>query len=233
MKMDEKINSDYDSKTGKVVVCKRFPLKKEQYEAIQSIDNNFGKLYFFNTIGIEDGEVKSLDLSDRLYNLAQEPIPLNPSIGKLTSLEFLNLRNNFLKDLPKEIGNLKNLKKLNLDNNKLKELPEEIGYLNSLEGLYLKENELKYLPESMKNLILLRELYLDFNNLKEFPDEIINNLKALEQLSLRFNHLTTLPESIINLENLKFLDVNRGNQLDKKSRKILRKLVRKNVYVRY
>jgi len=229
--MEEKINSDYYSKTGEVVVCKRFPLKKEQYEAIQSINNNFGDLYFFNDIKIEDGEIKSLDLSNRLCNLAQEPIPLNPSIGKLTSLEFLKLSGNSLRNLPKEIGNLKNLKKLELNYNKLENLPEEIGNLNSLEYLSLEINEIEYLPKSMKNLTSLQELHLSFNKLREIPDEIVNNLKELKEISFWFNYLTTLPESLINLENLSRVNIRRDRTLDKKAYEILKKLQDKDVKI--
>ena len=45
-----------------------------------------------------------------------------PEIGKLKTLQCLNVDSNFLTILPKTIGELKNLKKLQMSNNELQEI---------------------------------------------------------------------------------------------------------------
>ena len=47
-----------------------------------------------------------------------------PGIGKVLSLEKLNVCNNFLKNLPPAIGQLKSLTSLHLANNQLSILPQ-------------------------------------------------------------------------------------------------------------
>ena len=115
-----------------------------------------------------------------LYNCGLKILP--DSIGKLTSLKYLDLERNNLTSLPESIGNLKNLETLRLTDNRLKSIPESIGNLTSLRKLILKSNQLTSLPES------------------------IGKLEKLMLLVLTDNNINHMPESAFKLPSLKFID---------------------------
>ena len=138
-------------------------------------------------------------------------ITIPESIGNLTSLRYLSFRSNRLETIPESIGNLKFLKILHLENNPLKSIPESIGNLKSLKELYLSGTKLTMLPESIGNLSSLRYLSLGNNQLTTLP-ESIGNLSSLRTLLLGKNRLEVLPETIGNLKSLKVLYLG-GNNL--------------------
>lgn len=110
-------------------------------------------------------ELQYLNLSDN--RLAQLP----KEIGCLTQLEILDLYNNQLTEAPESlaaISSLKSLKALGLNRNQLKELPEVIISLTQLQMLDLNSNKLKELPKSLASLSQLNRIYLDYNPLN--PD---------------------------------------------------------------
>jgi hypothetical protein len=88
---------------------------------------------------------------------------LHPAIGWLEQLEYLDLSNHFITDLPPQIGRLKNLRALRVNNNQLRSLPAEIGRLRYLEQLELSVNQLKDFPEEIGQLERLDRLQLDYN----------------------------------------------------------------------
>ena len=65
----------------------------------------------------------------------------------IVNAKILDLRQLYLKELPKEIGNLINLQELILSYNYLSDLPEEISKLENLENLYIGSNKLKEIPK--------------------------------------------------------------------------------------
>lgn len=67
----------------------------------------------------------------------------------VASLEWVDLRNNRLCEIPKNIGEHKNLKTLLLGRNQLTFLPAEIGLLKTLTGLNLSDNLLEEPPQSV------------------------------------------------------------------------------------
>lgn len=123
---------------------------------------------------------------------------LPESIGNLTSLRTLFLRNHHLITIPESIGNLTSLEYLSFRSNKLETIPESIGNLKFLKYLVLGNNPLKSIPESIGKLSLLMELYLPGTKLTMLP-KWIGNLSSLKYLNLENNQLTTLPVSIGNL----------------------------------
>ena len=131
---------------------------------------------------------------------------LPESIGKLSSLQTLDLSWNNLTTLPESIGNLKSLAYLVLEANKLTTLPDSIGQLSSLKELNLSNNQLSILPESLTKLKLLQVLNLEENQLTSLP-ELITKLESLQELNLGYNQFTTLPESIGNLKSLQKLSL--------------------------
>ena len=148
---------------------------------------------------------------------------LPPEIGKLQSLDHLNLNNlnkkpwygrrnesDQLTTLPPEIGNLKSLTVLDLNFlQKLKALPPEIGKLQRLTKLLLNyDASLKTLPSEIGNLANLNHLDLFMCwEITSLPPEI-RNLKALTKLNLRCcGSLEVIPSEVFELRNLTFLSL--------------------------
>uniref|UniRef100_UPI002636BAF0 leucine-rich repeat domain-containing protein n=1 Tax=uncultured Psychrobacter sp. TaxID=259303 RepID=UPI002636BAF0 len=123
------------------------------------------------------------------------------SMGRLTNLAALDVRNNILSELPESIGRLTNLESLIIGDNNLSELPESIGQLTNLWCLKIEDNNLSELPESIGRLTNLEVLDVRNNNLSELP-ESIGQLTNLRYLSIGNNNLSELPESIGQLTNL-------------------------------
>ena len=128
-------------------------------------------------------------------------------IDTLINLQWLNLDDNSLTELPDSISDLSSLNMLQLSNNKLTSLPNNIGNLSDLEYLHLSGNELTSLPTSIGNLESLITLYLADNRLTSLPSSV-GNLNSLTGLNVGENELTNLPDTINNLENLNWLYLN-------------------------
>ncbi|XP_043705845.1 plant intracellular Ras-group-related LRR protein 9-like [Telopea speciosissima] len=95
-------------------------------------------------------EMRSLRQLDIHFN---ELRSLPQAIGKLTSLEILNLSNNFsdLTALPETFGDLTNLRELDLSNNQIHALPDTFGRLDYLTKLNLAGNPLVIPPMEVVN----------------------------------------------------------------------------------
>jgi Leucine-rich repeat (LRR) protein len=146
--------------------------------------------------------VYKLDLSNQEISLKNEQWKL------FINLEYLNLKNDRLKEIPKEISNLKQLKVLNLSGNDFNSLPNEFSNLNNLEELFLNDEKNINLPKTLKilsKLPKLKSLHLENDNLYKLPNEI-NDLKSLESLYLNNNHFETIP-NLKPLDHLKYLDL--------------------------
>lgn len=156
------------------------------------------------------------------------------TVFDLTSLNYLNVSETILSNLPREISNLKCLQTLVLHSNKLSDIPEEIFLLDKLKVLDLSRNMLQQLPEGLSNLVNLTTLNVSLNQLvslpcfekntklsvlnasnnklKDFPDVCYSNLSSLSDLQLKSNEIEIVPASIGALCSLKTLDVS-GNQI--------------------
>lgn len=90
-------------------------------------------------------EMRSLSYLDAHFN---ELRGLPHAIGKLTSLETLNLSSNFsdMTDLPDSFGDLVSLKELDLSNNQIRSLPDSFFRLENLTKLNLEQNPLVVPP---------------------------------------------------------------------------------------
>jgi len=137
---------------------------------------------------------------------------LPDSIGTLTELMILDLEDNDLTILPESIGNLNRLNILKLKGNNLIRLPNSIGKLNLIKDLDFEKQGLKTLPESIGSLTSLQTLNLKENNLKSLPDSI-GNLSSLQKLYVQENLLTNIPETIGNLSLLQILDFSHNKLL--------------------
>ncbi|KAJ7544401.1 hypothetical protein O6H91_09G077700 [Diphasiastrum complanatum] len=155
-------------------------------------------------------EVISLNLSQ--LNLAGE---MSPSIGKLKSLQYLDLKENSISgQIPDEIGDCLNLKYIDLSFNGLYgDIPFSILQLKQLEFLILKNNQLTGpVPSTLSKLPNLKTLDLAQNQLTGEIPSLLYWSEVLQYLGLRGNFLTgTLSPDMCRLTGLWYFDVRSNN----------------------
>ncbi|XP_040828828.1 leucine-rich repeat and calponin homology domain-containing protein 4 isoform X2 [Ochotona curzoniae] len=127
---------------------------------------------------------------------------LNPSLGNLTALTYLNLSRNQLSSLPPYICQLP-LRVLIVSNNKLGALPPEVGALGSLRQLDVSSNELQSLPVELCSLPSLRDLNVRRNQLTSLPDELGD--LPLVRLDFSCNRVSRIPVSFCRLRHLQVI----------------------------
>ncbi len=227
-----KINSKYWHYITGVKIIKflnKFPKNILNFKQLQYIDIS-GTDDFYNDIDILPPELYSLK-NLKYLNLAYCKLKTLPdNFSKLSNLEFLDLRGNYLDlttqlhKLPLNIKQLgisifkndsavfdilaewKNLKSLILDVEDIDTLSKEIGKLTFLTKLDLSNNHLKYLPDEFLNLTnlttldLTNDYYLHLDSLK------ISRLHKLTSLYVKgvdINYLLFIKQiKNLKLENL-------------------------------
>ncbi|KAM9583911.1 leucine-rich repeat and calponin homology domain-containing protein 4 isoform 1-T1 [Trichechus inunguis] len=127
---------------------------------------------------------------------------LNPALGNLTALTYLNLSRNQLSLLPPYICQLP-LRVLIVSNNKLGALPPDIGALGSLRQLDVSSNELQSLPPELCSLPSLRDLNVRRNQLSVLPDELGD--LPLVRLDFSCNRVSCIPVSFCRLRHLQVI----------------------------
>ena len=151
--------------------------------------------------------ITRLELNDNTIDISKI------DFSKFVNLEYLSLKDDHLKELPKELFLLKKLKTLDLSRNDLKVLPKEFSQLKNLEALYLNDENNMDLPASLDvlaKLPKLKSLYLENDKIRFIPNEIFK-LKKLEYLSLSKNELKEIPKNMNSLSHLKSLDIKDNN----------------------
>nr|XP_054352341.1 leucine-rich repeat and calponin homology domain-containing protein 4 isoform X6 [Pongo pygmaeus] len=127
---------------------------------------------------------------------------LNPALGNLTALTYLNLSRNQLSLLPPYICQLP-LRVLIVSNNKLGALPPDIGTLGSLRQLDVSSNELHSLPAELCGLSSLRDLNVRRNQLSTLPEELGD--LPLVRLDFSCNRVSRIPVSFCRLRHLQVI----------------------------
>uniref|UniRef100_A0A8D1HK13 Leucine-rich repeat and calponin homology domain-containing protein 4 n=2 Tax=Sus scrofa TaxID=9823 RepID=A0A8D1HK13_PIG len=127
---------------------------------------------------------------------------LNPALGNLTALTYLNLSRNQLSSLPPYICQLP-LRVLIVSNNKLGALPPDISALGSLRQLDVSSNELQSLPSELCSLPSLRDLNVRRNQLSTLPDELGD--LPLVRLDFSCNRVSRIPVSFCRLRHLQVI----------------------------
>lgn len=112
-----------------------------------------------------------------LYSYKGERLDID--FTQMTSLEFIELENSLIIDLPKSIGKADNLKRILLRNSKIQYFPIELASNNRLKGIDLQDCE-----------------NLDFESLFE----VVKNSESINWLSLKGTNLTKNQISKINNE---------------------------------
>ncbi|XP_057988768.1 disease resistance-like protein DSC1 isoform X2 [Hevea brasiliensis] len=152
------------------------------------------------------GNIKRIDYG----STAIEEVP--SSIGSLTSLVKLNLKDTTIKELPSSIGNLSSLVELNIGESSIKELPSSIGCLSSLIKLNMAVSSIEELPSSIGHLSSLVEFNLDKSAITTLPSSI-GGLTSLVTLKLAVTEIEELPASIGCLSSLVELDLSQCPRL--------------------
>ncbi|PWA52817.1 disease resistance protein (TIR-NBS-LRR class) [Artemisia annua] len=138
----------------------------------------------------------------KLYGCIIEELP--EDIGRLESLEKLNLSFTRIKHLPDSICMLKHLKNLNLSSCwNLEKLPEDLGQLECLQDLILSEcTQVRDIPDSICMLKHLKSLNLsNCILLAKLPEGL--GCLDLEVLNVKGTGIKHLPRSIYLLKDLK------------------------------
>ena len=179
---------------------------------------SFGQISNSNDIKKEFTNIElALKDPDKVFrlNLSNQTLKLDGiSWSKFINLEYLSLKNDHLKELPKEIILLSKLKILELSGNDFSVLPEDFWKLRSLEELFLNDEKNLNLEANIKimsKMPSLRILHLENDNLNSVPNTI-GSLKNLEFLYLNNNQFNEIPKEIKQLEHLQFLDM-RDNKI--------------------
>ena len=154
-------------------------LNKTQFEYTYKSDPIAGKL-FFTAITIKDfavSKIPDLGCFSALESFTMnntDLITVDPQVfSHLSTLNFLDLSNNSLIQVPLAIQDLLELTALNLANNKISFLNEfliDSSRFKKLKLVLLSGNELTYF-EPLSNLLVLEELYLAENDL-DLSDEV-------------------------------------------------------------
>lgn len=154
-------------------------------------DASAGSVYYYNNVTLKS----SWDL----------PKPLD-TFGLLTGLTHLKMNQNWLRTLPSSISRLTRLEVLEAKNNYLGELPDCFGKMLKLRACRLGSNELSTLPPSMVHCSSLTELQLTGNYFASLP-AYVGRLTTLRKLMLGNNAVKVLPYSIGFLKDLGELQV--------------------------
>ncbi|CAA6823102.1 MAG: serine/threonine protein kinase [uncultured Sulfurovum sp.] len=182
---------------------------------------------------LQSGELigsKTLKLASNLEIFPKEILDLHET------LEYLDLTDNNLSELPDDFAKLSNLKILFLSNNQFTVFPSILSKCKSLSmigfrnnsihtleenalplttrWLILTQNNLETLPESMGDLHLLQKCMLSGNRLQCLPHSF-SKCANLELLRLSANKLEALPSQILGLPKLSWLAYG-GNPFCKK-----------------
>ena len=145
--------------------------------------------------------VKMIDLSERGTASVQ------PEVLKLKGIKEFYFASNGMVNVPDLSGWAATLDYLNLDNNSIKELPESMAKLIGLKWLRLNGNQLKAIPSAFSALKNLRRIYLKKNGLTAVP-EVAKEWTSLEDISLDGNPITTIPDWLVAMPKLRAVTLN-------------------------
>lgn len=151
-------------------------------------------------------KVFRLNLSNQEFAITDE------QWSTFVNLEYLNLKNDHLNEIPLGITKIKSLKTIDLSGNDFTSLPEEFSNLTNLEEIYLNDEKNMNLPKTLSTLAKLpklKSLHLENDNLSKLPSEILA-FKNLENLYLNQNNFKKIPK-LDALDHLKYLDLNDNN----------------------
>ena len=116
-------------------------------------------------------------------------------IFELTNLEYLNLNQNNLSEIPESIISLKKLSVFTVADNKIGSLPKYFGALHSLTELHLEENLITHLPESIGQLKNLKILDISDNEIAQLPESLTELTQENIRLEINDNPIDIIQMS--------------------------------------
>lgn len=172
--------------------------------------SNINRLLNTMNLAIINHQLPVTAVSLRLEGITRLPeTVLNQHPTLFSTLQKLELQENFLEKLPENIQLCKNCGSLNLYNNPMRYLPASFAALQNLQFLYLSEGNMPHIPAEIFQLTKLQ--WLSFSNMHLLEiDKRIGQLKHLTWLYLRDNQITVLPESFYKLVKLRELFLERN-----------------------
>ncbi|KAI6686921.1 hypothetical protein NL676_032834 [Syzygium grande] len=170
---------------------------KERVTALNLMDHQL--------VGSIPASIGNLSFLQYLY-LAGIGFPgSDPSGGKMSRLKFLKISgNNFSGTIPPSVYNLTSLLFLDVGNNRLRdEIRPDIGFaLPNLEGLYVGRNSFTgKIPVSLPNATGLVELDFAVNSFSGTLPLNLGNLERLSRLVFHENELTNLKDDCFSFMN--------------------------------
>lgn len=159
------------------------------HNLISTIPRNIENASNLESLYLNDNLLTEFDAADRGLLPGEQ---LN--LGKLKSLEHLDLSNNHIYSLARSFGDLPALKSLHLENNRLRILPPNFGNLTQLKSLYLQNNELARFigVEATNKPMHLRHLDLNGNQLRLLPGWIFD-LPSGSRIDYGNNPIMSIP----------------------------------------
>ena len=113
---------------------------------------------------------------------------LKKALKTPTTIQYLDLSNQNLAEIPKEIGLLTNLKRLDISQNQLVSLPHEFTNLKNLEELKIGDNCFINFPEEVTSLVNLKMLDASITSSKlvknYFEQELTCNATDYKEVGL-------------------------------------------------
>lgn len=187
---------------GLALISFKSSINEDPYGSMKNWNFSDQNPCFWNGITCKDQRVISVSIPKKKLKGS-----LSPSLGSLSELRHVNLRNNKLfGTLPIELFKALGLQSLVLYGNSFSgSVPNEIGELNYLQTLDLSQNFFSgSLPISLIQCKRMTTLDLHMNNFTgSLPKGLGSNLVSIEKLDLSFNKFSGLiPNDLGNLSNL-------------------------------
>jgi Leucine-rich repeat (LRR) protein len=153
---------------------KEMPKSFEKLKFIENLNLSYNQITDLNRYFASGYYVKKLNIShNQIGNIS--------GLNQLKNLQYANLSDNHIVELPPEIHQLKKLISLDLSNNQLLYLPRTISGLTKLEELNLENNNIGSLPPYLYRLRKLKTLNLSGNPIGEKEkDRIRRDLPDVE-----------------------------------------------------
>lgn len=184
-----------------------------------SITSKLYKIPSLTELDISNNKLKYLTNINQLVNLKRlnaynnEIIDLK-GLSDLTTLEYLNLGENYTKNTIENLNalnTLTSLKYFDFSDNKTSNIIDYVIHMTNLEELVLETNNITNINENIKYLSNLRSLNL-YNNQINSVEKLLPLKDNLENLILQKNFLNNVND-FLQMTKLKKLDIAYNNQI--------------------